>query len=113
MPVSRPEEIDRCYVCVNVSCEAYGSREILAGLKTALDGESDVEVRTIVCFGACEHAPNVLLYPNGTWYSHVKPDDVPDIAAHIEGGEPVQRLIHNIDPQLRELIMELIDSGAE
>ena len=110
--MSRPDEIHRCYVCVYVSCEAYGSRGILAALSAALEG-SDVEMRSIVCFGACEHAPNVLLYPNGTWYSHVQASDVPDILAHIRGGEPVPRLIAGIDPQLRELIMGLIDSGAE
>ena len=110
--MSRPDTIDRCYVCVNVSCEAYGSRDILAALKSALDG-SDVEVRSIVCFGACEHAPNVLLYPNGTWYSHAQASDVPDILAHIRGGEPVTRLLGTIEPQLRELIMDLIDSGSE
>jgi len=110
--VSRSDEIQRCYVCVNVSCEAYGSRDILAALTPELEG-SDVEVRTIVCFGACEHAPNVLLYPNGAWYSHVQPADVGDILAHIRGGEPVTRLMAAIDPQLRELIMGLIDSGAE
>jgi len=110
--VSRSEEIERCYVCVNVSCEAYGSREILAALKANLDG-GDVDVRSIICFGACEYAPNVLLYPNGSWYSHVQSSDVPDILAHINGGEPVTRLIEKIDPQLRELIMGLIDSGAE
>jgi len=110
--VSRPDDIERCYVCVNVSCEAYGSRDILSVLKAELEG-SDVDVRTIVCFGACEHAPNVLLYPNGTWYSHVKPADAPEIVAHIQGGEPVERLQAKIDPQLRELIMGLIDSGAE
>ena len=110
--MSRPDTIDRCYVCINVSCEAYGSREIQAGLIAGLDG-SDVEVRPIVCFGACEHAPNVLLYPQGTWYSHVHRSDVAEILAHIRGGEPIQRLIVGIDPQLRELIMGLIDSGSE
>ena len=110
--MSRSDEIERCYVCVNVSCEAYGSRGILSTVTAALEG-SDVDVRSIVCFGACEHAPNVLLYPNGTWYSHVQSSDVPDILAHILGGEPVPRLMAPIDPQLRELIMGLIDSGAE
>lgn len=110
--MSRSDEIGRCYVCVNVSCEAYGSRGILTALTTAL-AESDVEVRSIVCFGACEHAPNVLLYPNGTWYSHVQASDVADLLAHIQGGEPVARLIAKIDPKLRELIMGLIDVGAE
>jgi NADH-quinone oxidoreductase subunit F/NADP-reducing hydrogenase subunit HndC len=99
-------------VCVNVSCEAYGSRGILAALTDALEG-SDVEIRPIVCFGACEHAVNVLLYPNGTWYSHVQSGDVAEILAHIRGGELVPRLIGSIDPQLRELIMGLIDSGVE
>lgn len=91
----------------------YGSREILSALKAGL-GESDIQLKTIVCFGACEHAPNVLLYPKGTWYSHVEESDVPEIMAHIKGETgPVERLIVGVDPKLQELIMGLIDVGAE
>ena len=110
--MSRPDEVHKCYVCINVSCEAYGSRDILAAMEKELEG-SDVAVKTIVCFGACEHAPNVVLYPKGTWYSHVEESDVPEIIAHVRGGEPVQRLQVQIDPRLHELILSLIDSGLE
>lgn len=99
-------------MCVNVSCEAYGSRELHAALAAGLE-DSGVELKTIVCFGACEHASNIVLYPKGTWYSHVQESDIPDILAHIRGGEPVQRLMVQIDPKLRELIMSLIDAGLD
>ena len=110
--MSRPDEIRTCHVCINVSCEAYGSREILSALTTALEG-SDVEVKTIVCFGACELAPNIVLHPKGIWYSHVEESDVPEIAESIKGGPPVARLQDKIDPKLYELIMSLIDAGIE
>lgn len=110
--MSRPDEIRTCHVCINVSCEAYGSREILAALESALE-DSDVEVKTIVCFGACELAPNLVLHPKGIWYSHVDPSDVDDIVASIKGGPPVERLQDKIDPKLYELIMGLIDAGIE
>ena len=110
--VQRPDEIRTCHVCINVSCEAYGSREVLAGLTAGLEG-TDVAVKTIVCFGACELAPNVLLHPKGLWYSHVDVSDVPDIVASIRGGPPVERLRHKIEPNLFDLIMGLIDAGIE
>jgi (2Fe-2S) ferredoxin len=110
--LERPDEISRCYVCVNVSCDMYGSGAILKSLREKLDG-TDVEVRTIVCFGACEHAPNVVLYPKGTWYSHVQESDVQEIMANIEGGPEVERLEVGIDPKLKQLILELLDSGIE
>jgi (2Fe-2S) ferredoxin len=99
-------------VCINVSCEAYGSREILSALGTALE-DSDVEVKTIVCFGACELAPNIVLHPKGLWYSHVDTSDVPEIVESIKSGTPVARLQDKVDPKLYDLIMSLIDAGIE
>lgn len=110
--MSRPDEIRTCHVCINVSCEAYGSREILAAMTAALEG-SGVEVKTIVCFGACELAPNLVLSPKGIWYSHVEESDVPEIVESIRGGPPVARLQAKIDLNLYELIMGLIDAGIE
>jgi (2Fe-2S) ferredoxin len=108
--VERPSEIRTCYVCVNLSCAEGGSEAILKSLSEKLEG-SGVEVKTQVCFGACWTGPNVVLHPNGTWYNNVSLADVDDIVAHIQGGEPVDRLINKVDPQLHELVLSILDAG--
>ena len=111
--MSRPDEIRSVHVCVNVSCMALGSKELISALEAGLDGTA-VELRTIVCFGACEHAANVVLYPRGTWYSHVELSDVDEILANIRGEiDPIKRLIVGVDPRLQEVIFQLIDSGLD
>ena len=92
---------------------ALGSKELIDALTAGLEG-TEVEMRTIVCFGACEHAANVVLYPKGTWYSHVELSDVPEILSNIRGEiEPVTRLIVGVDPRLQEVIFQLIDAGLD
>src|SRR5581483_4573655 len=46
------------------------------------------------CLDQCEHGPNLVVYPDAVWYSHVTAADVDEIVeSHIIGGRPVQRLI--------------------
>jgi (2Fe-2S) ferredoxin len=109
--VTRPDRIDSCYVCVNISCSEGGSRQVLEALRERL-AASSVAVKEYVCFGACWMGPNIVLYPKGTWYSDVQVKDVEDIAMHVEGGPPVERLVHGgVDPQLQELVISLLDAG--
>lgn len=72
---------------------------------------SDVEVRPYMCFGACQEGPNVVLYPEKSWYAGVKPEDLPEIVDHFAGGPDVTRL-DRIDPSLKELIYQLLDTGV-
>ena len=45
------------------------------------------------CLDQCEHGPNVVVYPEATWYGGVMPGDVEEIIeSHIIGGHPVARL---------------------
>ena len=112
--MERPNEIHACHVCINVFCAEGGSRELKATLEERLQAASSpVEVKEFVCFGACTMGPNVVLYPEGTWYAGVEPDDLDDILGHIQGGQPVERLAERIDPFLHEIILDILDSGLE
>ena len=97
-------------VCQNEDCKQRGSGELLEKLKERLK-DSDVEVKSYMCFGGCQAGPNIVLYPQKVWYNGVKRDDVNDIATHAQGGAPVERLTHGIDPSLKELIYQLLDAG--
>jgi (2Fe-2S) ferredoxin len=45
------------------------------------------------CLDQCEHGPTVVIYPQGIWYGHVKPEDVPRIVAKtVVGGEVLHDL---------------------
>jgi (2Fe-2S) ferredoxin len=53
-----------------------------------------VRVNSSNCLGQCEHGPVVVIYPDGTWYRHVKPEDVEKIVdSHLIRGVPVKRLL--------------------
>jgi (2Fe-2S) ferredoxin len=80
-------------------------------MQSRLAGCENCEVRPYMCFGACQDGPNVVLYPERTWYAHVGEGDVEDIAKHAEGGTVVTRLEEGIDPSLKTLIFELLDAG--
>lgn len=77
-------------------CSARGSAEVLAALRKELGarGLNDtVQVTTSGSLGLCERGPNMVVYPEGTWYSGVRPDDVPELVQeHFVGGRPLARL---------------------
>ena len=98
-------------VCQNEDCKQRGSGELLEKLTEKLKSSSDVEVKPYMCFGGCQSGPNIVLYPQKVWYAGVKPADVSDIAAHAEGGAPVERLNGGIDQSLKDLIYQLLDAG--
>jgi (2Fe-2S) ferredoxin len=59
----------------------------------ALGLKGKVRANQSGCLDQCEHGPNVVVYPEATWYGRVTPDDVDEIIeSHIIGGKPVERL---------------------
>lgn len=80
-------------------CAARGSGKTLEALRreVAAKGLAD-EVQVTACgsIGLCERGPNVVVYPEGTWYSGVLPPDVPEIVeSHFRQGRPVARLMNS------------------
>jgi (2Fe-2S) ferredoxin/SAM-dependent methyltransferase len=78
------------------ACSARGSGAVIEALRReiAAQGLSEaVQVTTCGSLGLCERGPNLVVYPEGSWYSGVRPDDVPEIVReHFGHGRPVARL---------------------
>lgn len=55
--------------------------------------DHDIMINTCDSIELCDIGPNIVVYPEGIIYSHVAVSDLPDIIAHLEGGQPVERLI--------------------
>ena len=83
-------------ICGGTGCTSSGSM----ALKDALEKElaekgltEEVKLVTTGCFGLCALGPVMIVYPDGTFYSMVKPEDIPEIVEeHLLKGRPVTRL---------------------
>ncbi len=99
-------------VCGGTGCTSSDSPKIIDKFneevsKAGLDKEVKV-VRT-GCFGLCEAGPVVIVYPEGSFYSHVKVSDVPDIVSeHLLKGRIVQRLLYRGDQKDVEMSLDNI-----
>jgi len=86
-------------VCGGTGCTSSGSKDILACLKTEVEKrglEKEVELIRTGCFGLCELGPIVIVYPEGAFYSHVKPEDIPELVEeHLLKGRILKRLIYH------------------
>lgn len=52
-----------------------------------------IMVNTCDSIELCDIGPNIVVYPEGIIYSGVGTGDLKDIIAHLDGGEPVERLV--------------------
>ena len=54
-----------------------------------------MQITTCGSLGLCERGPNMVVYPEGVWYSGVRAEDVREIVdAHFRRGRPVSRLVN-------------------
>ncbi|MBR5547673.1 MAG: NADH-quinone oxidoreductase subunit NuoF [Clostridia bacterium] len=85
-------------VCGGTGCTSSGSAELIARFeeqiaKNGLDKE--VKVIRTGCFGLCEAGPVVIVYPEGTFYSRIRVEDVDEIVSeHLLKGRTVQHLVY-------------------
>ena len=101
-----------CFVCQNVDCKSRGSEQLMNELASQAAARSfDVEVKSYLCFGACEEGPNIVIYPQKNWYAGVKMEDLTEILHSLAGGPPVARL-DTIDGSLKEITFSLLDTGV-
>ena len=85
-------------VCGGTGCSSSGSAELIKRFEEqiAQNGlDREVKVVRTGCFGLCEAGPVVIVYPEGTFYSRIRPDDVDEIVSeHLLKGRIVQHLVY-------------------
>ncbi len=92
------------------SCTNRGSKEVLEALRAELNKTGlgdDVQVTTSGSFGLCDRGPNMVVYPEGVWYSGVQKIDVAEIVReHFMNNRPVARLMNKDASALKSEILE-------
>jgi len=85
-------------VCGGTGCSSSGSAQLIERFEQQLKEkglEKEVQVVRTGCFGLCEAGPVVIVYPEGTFYSRVKVEDVDEIVSeHLLKGRKVQHLVY-------------------
>ena len=85
-------------VCGGTGCTSSGSQKIMEKLKEELEkqGLSDeVAVIQTGCHGLCALGPIMIVYPDASFYSMVKEEDIPEIVSeHLLKGRVVKRLLY-------------------
>ena len=85
-------------VCGGTGCTSSGSTKLIERFEEqiAANGlDKEVKVVRTGCFGLCEAGPVVIIYPEGTFYSRVKLEDVDEIVTeHLLKGRKVQHLVY-------------------
>ena len=85
-------------VCCGTGCTSSGSAKVIETLEAEIAKaglSEEIKVTRTDCFGLCTVGPNMIVYPEGCFYSKVNVDDIPEIVAeHLLKGHPVKRLLY-------------------
>ncbi len=85
-------------ICGGTGCTSSGSQKLVERFEEQLQEKGlDKEIKIVRtgCFGLCEAGPVVIIYPEGTFYSRVKAEDVDEIVSeHLLKGRKVQHLVY-------------------
>jgi (2Fe-2S) ferredoxin/cyclopropane fatty-acyl-phospholipid synthase-like methyltransferase len=89
-------------------CAGRGSAKLIEAMRQEVAAQglsNDVQITACGSLGLCERGPNMIVYPEGIWYSSVTPEEVPEIVrTHFQAGRVVERLANKDVAALREEI---------
>ena len=78
----RPSSKKRIIISSGTCGQASGSFQIIDAVKQELARKGlkkTVDVKVTGCHGFCQLEPNLIVYPEGTFYKNLKPQDIPKI----------------------------------
>ena len=87
-------------VCRGTGCVSGGGDAVYEALRAEVEqqGLHNAGIDFVGCHGFCQQGPNVVIEPDGIFYTRVQVEDVAEIvAAHLRDGKPVERLFYR-DP---------------
>lgn len=86
-------------ICGGTGCTSSGSIKIAQKLEEEIEKNGladEVKVVRTGCFGLCALGPVMIVYPEGTFYSRVKEENIPEIVEeHLLKGRVVARLVYD------------------
>ncbi len=96
-------------ICGGTGCTSSGSKTLQAAFNSSLEKfglTEEIKMVQTGCFGLCALGPIVIVYPDGTFYSRVTPEDVDTIVEeHLLKGRIVDRLVYR-DSETDQIVEE-------
>ena len=98
------------FFCTNLKdngkkcCQAAGASELSLYTKSqikakGLHGAGSIRVSDSGCLGRCKAGPNIVIYPEGVWYTYEDKNDIDEILQeHILKNRVVDRLLVKKEP---------------
>jgi (2Fe-2S) ferredoxin len=94
------------FICIGPDCctpeEGDASWQRLKRRAAELNGNSDrgrIYRTKVGCLRICHQGPTAVVYPEGTWYARMSPDNVDRVVdSHLGRGEPVAELVIGENP---------------
>ncbi|MFA7572432.1 MAG: NADH-quinone oxidoreductase subunit NuoF [Lutispora sp.] len=85
-------------ICRGTGCSSSNSEQIAKNFEEQIKThglQEEIIVERTGCFGLCSLGPIVIIYPEASFYSMVKPEDVEEIVKeHLVKGRVVKRLLY-------------------
>jgi len=86
-------------ICGGTGCTSSDSPKIMKAMEAEIEKrglQDEVKVIPTGCFGLCALGPIMIVYPEGSFYSQVKVEDVPEIVEeHLLKGRVVKHLLYD------------------
>ncbi len=86
-------------VCGGTGCTSSNSQAIIDALEAQIAEKGLIEEIKVIrtgCFGLCALGPIMIVYPEGSFYSQVQVEDIPEIVEeHLLKGRIVTRLLYD------------------
>ena len=94
-------------VCGGTGCTSSNSAAIIEALEKEIEAKGlkdEVKVIKTGCFGLCALGPIMVVYPEGSFYSEVKVENVPEIVEeHLLKGRIVKHLLYDETAQTEDI----------
>ena len=84
-------------LCCGSGCVSAGALKVKKRIEEVMeehDISSEVNIIETGCMGPCDFGPVMMVYPEGVFYKHVKPEDAEELVLeHFVKGRPLKRLM--------------------